>query len=283
MTDKTYKLIDYHTQKSLKKNFSGNNAKNAASKAYNYIVNNNLNKNKNGEIIDPFYFSIKNSNGKIHTFTVSNCMFEKKNEQIHHDNLKKLRDTNSFVLFDNCESKVYYTHDNGHRPFQVIINKNNGSTNIIINKYDSDNDDDDNDESCHYKNNIMKIDNFIGYWYGYDTSIDEMHGNTILIKLAVNKYIFIGSEIYRFKTHNDEIIDYVSPVGNSDVPYPVAYGSKFVYFPDDKMKVLKTNFKLDICPANAEDIFVEFDKMLSDKSKFIDYNKDCVIIEERQI
>ncbi len=127
----------------------------------------------------------------------------------------------------------------------------------------------------------MEIDNFMGYWYGYDTSVDQMHGNTILIKLAVNKYIFIGSEIYKFKTHDDEIIDYVSPVGNSDMPYPVAYGKQFVYFMDDKEKVKRSNFKLDISPVNAEDIFVEFDKMLP--NKIIDYTPDTTLIEERQI
>ena len=35
------------------------------------------------------------------------------------------------------------------------------------------------------------------------------------------EYIYIGMEIYSFKAKS-EIIEYVSPVGNSDVPYPYA-------------------------------------------------------------
>lgn len=285
MTDKTYELIDYRTQKSLKKYFSDCNVKDAAKKAYASIMNNNLNKNQNGEIINPFYFSIKKPNGKIYTFKISNNIYKNREKQSHQDNLKNLQNTNSFVSFDHCINKIYYTHDNGHRPFQVTISKNNKSTKIIINKYeydsDSDSENENYDESGYYKNNIMEIDNFMGYWYGYDTSVDQMHGNTILIKLAINKYIFIGSEIYKFKIHDDEIIDYISPVGNSDVPYPVAYGKHFVYFMDDKEKVKKSNFQLDISPINAEDIFVEFDKMLP--NKIIDYTPDTTLIEERQI
>nr|URM61880.1 DNA ligase [Mimivirus sp.] len=240
---------------------------------------------------------MKNDNEKICTFKILNN--NDKNGKSHNSNSKNLKNTNSFISFDNCEHKVYYVHDNGHRPFQVTISKNKKSAKIIIHKYeyesDSDNDldsdnnlDSDNDldsdydlDSKHYKTFVIEIDKFLGYWYGYDTSIDQMHGNTILIKLAVNKYIFIGSEIYKFKTDSDEIIDYVSPVGNSDVPYPVAYGTQFVYFMDDKEKVKKSNFQLDISPVNAEDIFVEFDKMLP--NKIIDYTPDTTLIEERQI
>ncbi|AGF84841.1 hypothetical protein QJ854_gp941 [Moumouvirus goulette] len=302
MTDKTYELIDYYTRKSLKKYFSGRNGKNAANKAYVYILNNNLNK-KHGELIDPFYFLIQNPDGKIYTFKILSNKIEKIDEQSHFEIPKNSKNTNSFVLFDECKNKIYYTHDNGHRPFQVIIS-NNKSIKIIVRKYDdcSDNDTDDNndysdndldnnldnnldsnEESKNYKIIVVKIDKFIGYWYGYDSSINQMHGNTILIKITTNQYMYIGPEIYEFETHNDEIIDYVSPVGNSDVPYPVAYGKKFVYFMDDKKKVKKSFFELDICPANAEDIFVEFDKMLSDKSKIIDYSADSTTIEERQI
>jgi hypothetical protein len=49
----------------------------------------------------------------------------------------------------------------------------------------------------------------------------EFTGSSILLKQAKNTYIHIGIEIFSFKT-NSEIIKFVSPVGNSDVPYPYA-------------------------------------------------------------
>jgi hypothetical protein len=54
-------------------------------------------------------------------------------------------------------------------------------------------------------------------------------GNTILLKIKKDRYVFIGWCIYEFLT-KDDIKEYISPVGNSDVPYPVAIGEKNVYF-----------------------------------------------------
>ncbi len=55
-----------------------------------------------------------------------------------------------------------------------------------------------------------------------------LRGNSILLKVK-NKYIYIGDEIYEFKT-KDEIIEYYSPIGNNDVPYPIAFGKENIYF-----------------------------------------------------
>jgi hypothetical protein len=62
---------------------------------------------------------------------------------------------------------------------------------------------------------------------GYGKYFD---GNSILLNLSKNKYVYIGESIYSFETKNDKILEYHSPVGNSDVPYPVAVGEKYVYF-----------------------------------------------------
>src|SRR5947207_349394 len=117
-------------------------------------------------------------------------------------------------------------HDNGFRPFQVFVRHKN----IKIFAMDSQNDEDDSDSDGNYSYSIpiKTIKNFIGYWNGFDTSDNALHGNSLLIHLAENKYMYIGSKIYTFTTQ-DEIIDYLSPVGNSDVPYPVAYGTKNIY------------------------------------------------------
>ena len=52
---------------------------------------------------------------------------------------------------------------------------------------------------------------------GYGSKWD---GNSILLHINRNKYIYIGPEIYSFTSKPIE--SYVSPVGNSQVPYPFA-------------------------------------------------------------
>ena len=54
------------------------------------------------------------------------------------------------------------------------------------------------------------------------------NGNTILAKVK-DKYIYISNTIYEFKP-KDEIVTYYSPFGGNFVPYPVAFGKKYVYF-----------------------------------------------------
>jgi len=60
---------------------------------------------------------------------------------------------------------------------------------------------------------------------GYGPQFD---GNTILLKQDKNKYIFVGSYIFAFKSPI-EIIEFVSQVGNSGVPYPYASDKKGNY------------------------------------------------------
>ena len=117
---------------------------------------------------------------------------------------------------------TYYTHDNGGRPYQVVININN------IQVFNNEN-----------KEFILEFDNpekvFIGespetemtkYSGGYG---NEFIGNSILVKTKDNTYYFIGHNIFKFSTE-DEIIKYVSEVGNNDVPYPYAIDSKGRYY-----------------------------------------------------
>jgi len=72
---------------------------------------------------------------------------------------------------------------------------------------------------------FSKIANFFKpstpWWYG---------GNSVLLKLQNNKYIFIGESIFSFSTpSNDKITSFSSPMGNSAVPYPFAVGHKYTY------------------------------------------------------
>jgi len=53
----------------------------------------------------------------------------------------------------------------------------------------------------------------------------KFDGNSILLNISNNKYIYIGGIIYEFKSYST-IIKFVSPVGNSNVSYPYAVDDK---------------------------------------------------------
>jgi len=161
--------------------------------------------------------------------------------------------------------KEYLIHDNGSRPFKVSLSKiikiykeefDNGD--YTRPRYDKEI-----LEILNYK----KI--FIGLSPKNSSTIfsggygKEFDGNSILIYDSKFKYIYIGSEIYEFnilendrknkiddvlssgfrtksniipseisryiKEYSDEIYNFVSPVGNNDVPYPYAVSSKYIY------------------------------------------------------
>lgn len=134
--------------------------------------------------------------------------------------------------------KTYFTHFNGGRPYLVYIkNKNvaiyNIPENVEINHTCSIN-------NCKWmyinlvkkykaknifigKSPKISMTNFSG---GYGKKFD---GNTILLELKNNNYIYIEYDIKKLK-FNDKIKKYYSFVGNNDVPYPMAIGEKNVYF-----------------------------------------------------
>ena len=116
-------------------------------------------------------------------------------------------------------SQTYFIHDNGGRPFKVDIK----GLNVNIFKKKSGND-------VYEKNPFMTLNSkkiFVGisplnsmtnFRGGFGKKFD---GNSMLFHLDDDNYVYIGKEIYEFKSFG-EIITYISPVGNSDVPYPYA-------------------------------------------------------------
>jgi hypothetical protein len=122
-----------------------------------------------------------------------------------------------------------FTHQNGGRPFMVIINKNN--KHIEVYKISKD-----------YKSYDKKVFNthyqklFLGsdpknysYVIGGPNYSKKKDGNSILLKISDYVYVFIGTIIYTFKTQEDEILKYFSLVGNNDVPYPYAVSKTKTY------------------------------------------------------
>jgi hypothetical protein len=124
-------------------------------------------------------------------------------------------------------------HDNGGRPFKVNI------TPSEIQVY----------ENIDGKYKYFKTwKNYLDVWVGEDSCDKKFsYGNSILVKLTKNKYLFIGMEIVSF-TLNKKIVDFYSPVGNNDVPYP--------WFTDEDHNVY-----LLVSPTEIEHFHVS-DKML---------------------
>ncbi len=125
--------------------------------------------------------------------------------------------------------KTYFIHDNGSRPFKVIVNDSNGVNSVIVYQVIRNSPGGENDYNMDNpvlnsiyetifigKSKRNRTTNFSG---GYGSSFK---GNTILFKPQnEDKYIFIGDIIYSF-TALDEIVKYDSTVGNNDVSYPSA-------------------------------------------------------------
>ena len=152
--------------------------------------------------------------------------------------------------------KKYFTHNNGGRPYLVYVGKNDVHIYIRDDKkyyIDWDNySDDDKKNAWMYVKLVGKykpMSVFIG-----KSPLNEMtefngvgkkfDGNSILLKIANNRYVFIGAYVYEFSTNNDNIIAYRSPVGNNDVPYPFAYGEKNVYFMLDETYIPYTKIPI---------------------------------------
>lgn len=94
----------------------------------------------------------------------------------------------------------YEVHDNGGRPFTVILSENafdvqkqSDGTSVASGAY----------EHAH---------------------IGGLDGNSVLLHLEDNMYLWIGWKVIQFQLHENSggVLRYESPIGNNDVPYPYA-------------------------------------------------------------
>ena len=133
-------------------------------------------------------------------------------------------------------TKAYFTHDNGAKPFCVLVHGNHvdieeNETGKLIKSY--------------------KVKNI---HYGVSGADQKTKGNSIVLDLGHNKYLFIGHKIYEFKM-DDAVDKYFSLIGNSDVPYPVLLGKENVYFMLDHMYVPRSEFEIKMTPKMWEDAY----------------------------
>ena len=134
----------------------------------------------------------------------------------------------------SVKGKKYLIHDNGSRPFLVNINGKDVSIFKLPKGVEEDRDTSKSEytELVKVYRGVKKV--FIGkspkiemtiFSAGYGKDFD---GNSILVEISDKRYCLISDRIVEFST-KDNITKFVSPVGNNDVPYPLAYGSQNVY------------------------------------------------------
>ena len=152
---------------------------------------------------------------------------------------------------------IYYIHDNGGRPYKIDVSRDGIKVYMdtiepyyrCVKSADCD---------YIYDKLVITITNFDGYWSGYDDSSYGFHGNSLLVKINDHKYLHIGwNDIFYFQTL-DVIQDYASHVGNNDVPYPVAYGSEYLYLIWKKRYMDRKLYTTELIADNAGIITDEY-------------------------
>lgn len=167
----------------------------------------------------------------------NNNTTKKNNKNINQNKNIKKQNTKK----QNTNIKEYLIHWNGDLPLKVIIDYNTMEVNIYspIEKYPDYNKGNVKYPKLVYSVKPQKI--FIGkskspYDYFKNNKINnnknsdpKLDGNTILLKINHNEYLYIGSIIYKFKT-KDEIIEYKSPLAGNDVPMAYAIDKNNRYY-----------------------------------------------------
>jgi hypothetical protein len=166
----------------------------------------------------------------------------------------------------NHTGQIYRVHDNGGRPFLVVF-PTSATVQIykipkkVRDNWDWDKESPKNEDYSELVKSYTIVKLFIGKSpktgmfskinKGYDSYFD---GNSILLQLSSDRYVFIGWDIYEF-TFPEQIVEYVSPVGNSDVPYPVAISTNYAIFMNDKVYLPKNEFPSH---TNWQNPYVDF-------------------------
>lgn len=158
--------------------------------------------------------------------------------------------------FENA--KMYYTHDNGGRPFLVYITAGLHPDVAVYSRHDPryylwDEDwqefDNGKDLWKLYTHRVFVAHKVKRVWLGKSDPKKWDHpggrwseGNTILVQVSPQKYVWIGDDgVYSFLSR-EQIQNFDSPVGPNDVPYPTAESENMYFFLLDQVKIPKKDF-----------------------------------------
>lgn len=114
----------------------------------------------------------------------------------------------------------YFTHDNGGRPFYVQVRE--GIQVRALTNTDT------------YGRVVLSLPQYEQAWIGENTGrYANKHevtarGNSVLVHVSGNKYIYIGNHIIEFSAP-DGIREFHGIMGNSDVVYAFAIGAENMY------------------------------------------------------
>jgi len=162
--------------------------------------------------------------------------------------------------------KHYDIHDNGSRPFRVFVSSHAKGDKVAIYK-------DINvgtlNEETDYSKLIKELrvkEVYIGKSTGHAEGADHkpneanfFKGNSMLLHVSGNRYIYVGSSIYEFQI-DDKVDEYFSMVGRNDVPYPVLLGTENVYFmlEEDHCYIPRDMLPNDLTKVQWEDAYTYF-------------------------
>ena len=125
---------------------------------------------------------------------------------------KKLNSTRKVKV----KGRAYKIHDNGNCPFTVVDNKKEKRVTI-------------------FKETGKKVKEFkyLNFWSGSSASKafgEWAPGNTVLIQKDTTTFVSVIRDIQEFQLEKgDDVVTYMSPIGNNDVPYPYIIGKTYVY------------------------------------------------------
>lgn len=167
---------------------------------------------------------------------------------------------------------IYYTHDNGGRPFKVEINEDKP----VVDVYDN------YEESKTYNKKLYST-KYTNIWVGKSPKIEmtlfsdgygkKFDGNSILVETCNLEYVFIGEKIFSF-TSIAPIKTYVSPVGNSDVPYPYAIDSEGYLYLLIENVIVHPNQKTENLFKKSEEPYTVYYKLQKISKSIIKLRKD---------
>lgn len=148
---------------------------------------------------------------------------------------------NSNVATKITGTRKYLIHDNGGRPFEVVMT----SATFSVSRqsqiqeqgkgwtfYEGP-----------YDKFVIKPTKYLHIFIGRcPENGKKFDGNSILVQLTAKTYMYIGSRIYTFKV-KDNILGYKSPIYGSDVAYPYAVGTRNTYLMLDETYFVNEDIK----------------------------------------
>ena len=144
---------------------------------------------------------------------------------------KKLNSTRKAAK--KASGKSYKIHNNGYVPFTVVDNKKEKCATILK-------------TTDGVKVKEVK---YINFWPSSASSEafgDWEPGNSVLIQKDKQTYVaVIRQSIVEFQLEKDDaVVEYMSPIGNNDVPYPYIIGQSHVYLLTESVIVPKDSLDL---------------------------------------